>query len=176
MHAEITIKCDHLPLKKFLNKETLNSKVKNWAVELEQFNLKMEWIQGSKNTLANSLSLLLEVVPEAKLEREPEGQESGCYCFEELDPVCTEYVEEIGKMKLCESENVMEVRIPLKPTELKKIQKCDTYYRDIASKLQKKQYMNKIFIMKMVYSTGYGWNMGKPLNVSWYQRCLEMHC
>ena len=44
----------------------------NWAVELEQFNLKMEWIQGSKNTLAASLSHLLEVVPEAKLEPEPE--------------------------------------------------------------------------------------------------------
>ena len=44
--AKITIKCDHLPLKKFLNKQTLNSKVNNWAVELEQFNLKLEWIQG----------------------------------------------------------------------------------------------------------------------------------
>ena len=51
--AKITIKCDHLPLKKFLNKQTLNSKVNNWAVELEQFNLKLEWIQGSKNTLAD---------------------------------------------------------------------------------------------------------------------------
>ena len=44
--AEATIKCDHLPLKKFLQKEILNAKVNNWAVELEQFNLKLEWIQG----------------------------------------------------------------------------------------------------------------------------------
>ena len=44
--AEITIKCDHLSLKIILNKQTLNSKVNNWAVELEQFNLKLEWIQG----------------------------------------------------------------------------------------------------------------------------------
>ena len=80
--AEITIKCDHLPLKKFLNKQTLNSKVNNCAVELEQFNSKLEWIKGSKTTLADSLSHLLEVVPEAKLEPEPEGQEFGCYCFE----------------------------------------------------------------------------------------------
>ena len=85
--AEITIKCDHLPLRKFLSKQTLNSKVNNWAVELEQFNLKMEWIQGSKNTLADSLSRLLEVEPEAKLEPEPEGQEFGCYCFDDLAPV-----------------------------------------------------------------------------------------
>ena len=40
--TEITIKCDHLPLKKSLNKQTLNSKVNNLAVKLEQFNLKLE--------------------------------------------------------------------------------------------------------------------------------------
>ena len=42
--AEVTIKCDHLPLKKFLNKQTMNSKVNNWAVELEQFKLHLDWI------------------------------------------------------------------------------------------------------------------------------------
>ena len=31
--AKITVKSDHLPLKKFLEKNTLNSKVNNWAVE-----------------------------------------------------------------------------------------------------------------------------------------------
>ena len=31
--AEVTIQSDHLPLKKFLNKQTMNSKVNNWAVE-----------------------------------------------------------------------------------------------------------------------------------------------
>ena len=70
--VEVTIKCDHLPLKKFLQKQTLNAKVNNWAVELEQFNLKLEWIQGIKNTLADSLSRLLEVDPEAKLQPEKE--------------------------------------------------------------------------------------------------------
>ena len=50
--AEVTIKCDHLPLKKFLQKQTLNGKVNNLALELEQFNLKLEWIQGIKITLA----------------------------------------------------------------------------------------------------------------------------
>ena len=37
MDAEVTIRSDHLPLKKFQNKQTMNSKVNNWAVELEQF-------------------------------------------------------------------------------------------------------------------------------------------
>ena len=85
--AEVLIRCDHLPLKKFLNKQTMNAKVNNWAVELEQFKLKLDWIPGSKNLLADSLSRLMEVVPDAQKTEEPEGQEFGSYCFEELKPV-----------------------------------------------------------------------------------------
>ena len=85
--AEVLIRCDHLPLKKFLNKQTMNAKVNNWAVELEQFKLKLDWIPGSKNLLADSLSRLMEVEPGAKQTEEPDGQEFGSYCFEELKPV-----------------------------------------------------------------------------------------
>ena len=46
MDVEVTIRSDHLPLKKFLNKQTMNSKVNKWAVELEQFRLHLEWIPG----------------------------------------------------------------------------------------------------------------------------------
>ena len=83
--AEVTIRSDHLPLKKFLNKQTMNSKVNNWAVELEQFRLHLEWIPGTRNLLANSLSHLLDVVPDAQKAKEPDDQEFGSYCFEELD-------------------------------------------------------------------------------------------
>ena len=73
--AEMTIRSDHLPLKKFLNKQTMNSKVNNWAVELEQFQLHLEWIPGSRNLLADSLSHLLDVVPDAQKSKEPDDQE-----------------------------------------------------------------------------------------------------
>ena len=35
--ADITLRSDHLPLKKFLAKNTLNSKVNNWAIEISPF-------------------------------------------------------------------------------------------------------------------------------------------
>ena len=35
--ADIILGSDHLPLKKFFNKNTLNSKVNNWAVEISPF-------------------------------------------------------------------------------------------------------------------------------------------
>ena len=84
--AEVTIRSDHLPLKKFLNKQTMNSKVNNWAVELEQFRLHLEWIPGTRNLLADSLSRLLDVVPDAQKTKEPDDQELGSYCFEDLEP------------------------------------------------------------------------------------------
>ena len=84
--AEVTIRSDHLPLKKFLNKQTMNSKVNNWAVELEKFRLHLEWIPGSQNLLADSLSRLLDVVPDEQQLKEPDDQEFSSYCFEELEP------------------------------------------------------------------------------------------
>ena len=47
--AEVTIKCDHLPLKKFLNKQMMNSKVNNWVVELEKFKLRLDWGTGTSS-------------------------------------------------------------------------------------------------------------------------------
>ena len=96
---EVTIRSDHQPLKKFLNKQTMNSKVNNWAVELEQFRLHLEWIPETRNLLADSLSRLLDVVPDAQKIRELEDQEFGSYCFEDLEPakvmakVSTEIIE-----------------------------------------------------------------------------------
>ena len=45
-NADVLIRSDHLPLKKFLKQNTINSKVNNWAVELKSYNLKFEYIQG----------------------------------------------------------------------------------------------------------------------------------
>ena len=36
---EIMLRRDHLPLKKFLRKKTLNQMVNNWSTEIESFNI-----------------------------------------------------------------------------------------------------------------------------------------
>ena len=69
---------------------------------------------GSKNTLADTLSQLLDVCPEAKLNPEPQGQEFGCYCFEEMKPVEVEYIEEVGLVRIQENENLKEIKLPCK--------------------------------------------------------------
>ena len=151
--ADVTIRSDHLPLKKFLTKQTLNSKVNNWAVELEQFNLKLEWIMGSKNTLADTLSRLLDVCPEAKLDPEPAGQEFGSYCFKDMKPVEVEYIEEIDTVKIQQSEDFKEIKLPLQDTQMEILQRHDDTCRGIAKKLRQDKHMNKLFMLKsgMVY-------------------------
>ena len=55
-------------------------------MELEQFRLHLEWIPGSRNLLADSLSHLIDVVPDAQQPDEPKDHKFESYCFEELDP------------------------------------------------------------------------------------------
>ena len=145
--ADVTIKCDHLPLRKFLMKQMLNSKVNNWAVELEQFNLKLDWIMGSKNTLADTFSRLLDVCPEAKLEPELPGQEFGCYCFKEMKPIQVDFIEEIEMVQIQESENLKEIKLPLKDWQMQLLQRHDSTCREIAKKLQQDKHMNKLFLL-----------------------------
>ena len=145
--AKITVKSDHLPLKKFLEKNTLNSKVNNWAVESESQNITFEYIPGIRNTLADTLSRLIEIDGDIKLQPEEEGKEFGYFPFEELPPVTTQVVEEVIK---CEIGNIniqhtdpieinTDIHLPLKDDKLAKLQESDTHTRQL-----RKQWENKI--------------------------------
>ena len=71
--ADVTLRSDHLPLKKFLAKNTLSSKVNNWAIEISPFRITFEYIKGIKNTVADTMSRLIDIDPQAQPEPEPEG-------------------------------------------------------------------------------------------------------
>ena len=71
--AQITL----LPLKKFLEKNTMNAKVNNWAVELESQNINFEFIAGAKNVLADTLSRLIEFDESIKFPEEESGYKFG---------------------------------------------------------------------------------------------------
>ena len=85
--AEIFLRSDHLPLKKLLQKNTLNSKVNNWAMELESVNIQFEYIQGSKNVLTDTLSRLIDINQDTQLPPEEQGYEFGYALFEELPKI-----------------------------------------------------------------------------------------
>ena len=126
-----TLQSDHLPLKHFLLKNTLNSKVNNWAVELETFNINFEHISGVKNTLADALSRIVKVDPDIQSEPEQEGYEFGYSCFEKLQPIEVFAVEEkVAKdVKLRPDEEIgipeFECTLPVPKGKLRHLQLKD---------------------------------------------------
>ena len=82
--AQILLRSDHKPLEKFLLKNMLNSKVNNWAMELEAFNIQFDYIKGSSNVLADTLSRLISIDPDTPTTPEQQGYEFGYAIFEEF--------------------------------------------------------------------------------------------
>ena len=109
-NADVLIRSDHLPLKKFLKQNTMNTKVNNWAVELEMYNLKFDNIQDVKTTLADILSRLLEIDLDVEFPDEPQGHKFRYNFLQELSPV------EVGEI-------IME-GVEIKPDP-------DTFFKDI---------------------------------------------
>ena len=144
--AEITVKSDHLPLKKFLEKNTVNSKVNNWAVELESQNITFEYIPGIRNTLADTLSRLIATDENIKLQPEEEGKEFGFFPFKELPPVTTQVIDEvteceIGNINIQHTDPVevnRDIHLPLKDEKLVKLQESDLHIKQL-----RKQWENK---------------------------------
>ena len=91
--ADITLRSDHLPLRKFLAKNTLNSKVSNWAIKISPFRITFKYIKGIKNTLADMMNRLININPQVQQESEPEGYEFRYYTFDTLPVIEVSNVE-----------------------------------------------------------------------------------
>ena len=154
--AKITVKSDHLPLTKFLEKNALNSKVNNVAVELESQNITFEYIPGIRNTLADTLSRLIEMDENIKLQREKEGKEFGYFPFEELPLVTTQVVEEVIK---CEIGNIniqhmdpieinTDIHLPLKDDKLVKLQESDPHTKQLRKQSKNKNLDQNMYTME----------------------------
>ena len=129
--ACITVHSDHLPLKRFLEKNTLNAKVNNWAVELESQKIDFVFIQGTKNVLADTLSRLIEIDDDIKLPAE-QGHEFGYVPFEQLLPEQVTVTEEViinevndMKVKIQHIDPVqkdVKIELPISNLKLKELQ------------------------------------------------------
>ena len=138
--ADVFFRSDHLPLKKFLEKNILNSKVNNWAVEISPFRIEFEYIKGIKNTLADTMSRLIEITPDVKPEEEPEGFAFGYYAFEDLEPIHTaeriDYIMDIhqNQSNAAISDDI-KVEWDLTPIQIKQAQQKDKFCKELYNKI-----------------------------------------
>ena len=137
--AQITLRNDHLPLKKFLEKNTMNAKVNNWAVELDSQNINFEFISGTKNVLEDTLSRLIEFNESIKLPEEEPGYDFEYTPFEELPPARVTVIEEViisenqdnqspGSLKIQYNDPVakdIEIKLLLTNSRMRELQEQD---------------------------------------------------
>ena len=132
--AQILLRSDHKPLEKFLQKNTLNSKVNNWAMELEAFNIQFDYIKGFNNILADTLSHLIVIDPDTLLMPEGQGYEFSYAIFEEFPEVKTNTYEVneviVGKKKEIKNDPDLQdalqcIENPITPQCLKRLQQLD---------------------------------------------------
>ena len=132
-----------MPLKKFLQKNTLNSKVNNWAVEISPYRIKFKYIKGIKNTLADTMSRLIQIDPEARLQPKQEGYEFGYHAFEDMEPI--EYETNVVDSTTLKDPIPLpgeEIKLPLEDEKLKELQQKDKLCKEIIGKLSKGQLQN----------------------------------
>ena len=137
--ADITLRSDHLPLKKFLAKNTLNSKVNNWAIEISPFHITFEYIKGIKNTLADTMSRLVNIDPQIQKDSEPEGYEFGYYTFDTLPAIEVINIETTKETSNKKEENNINsiIKLPLTNEMLSNLQLQDTFCSHIPTQIEK---------------------------------------
>ena len=136
--ADITLRSDHLPLKKFLVKNTLNSKVNNWAIEILPFHITFEYIKGIKNTLADTMSHLINIDPQIQLEPEPEGHEFGYYTFDSLPALEVQDIQ-MSSIRTTHDVDVSNFvsNLPIDNSILAKLQQKDEFCKNILNQIEK---------------------------------------
>ena len=140
--ADVTFRSDHLPLRKFLAKNPLNSKVNNWAVEISPFRIWFEYIKGIKNTFADTMSCLVNIDPETKQNKEPQGCEFGYYVFDTIPPISVENIQvstEAPKVIVTDSQGHELTLLDLLKTEddlQRLVDRLDRQHYEIINELQ----------------------------------------
>ena len=154
---EITLQSDHLPLKKFRRKMTLNNTVNNWSTEIESFNINLVHISGKANVLADTLSRLIDTDPDLMQQPELEGHEFGKYCFKALPKArgSTNHIKIGGDMaKVCEIQitydnlknSELSVELPLVDEKFASLQENDPKIQDRRDKVKEGAYNQYYFI------------------------------
>ena len=140
--AKILLGSDHKP---FLLKNTLNSKVNNWAMELKAFNIQFDYIKGSNNILVDTLSCLIAIDPDTPTMPEEPGYEFGYAIFGEFPKVQTKTYEvnevivgtdtEIIKNNPELQNSLQCIQNPIAPQRLRKLQQQDSNIEILKRKL-----------------------------------------
>ena len=117
----------------------MKSKVNNWAIEISPFCITFEYIKGIKNTLADTMSQLINIDPQIQQDSEPEGYEFSYYMFDTLPTLEISNIETTqdtsGNDKSDPNDKPME--LPIDNNTLSDLQQKDTFCANIIVQIEK---------------------------------------
>ena len=145
--AQILLRSDHKLLEKFLLKNTLNSKVNNWAMwSLKLSTSSLTTLKDPATSWLDTLSHLIAIDPDTPTTLEEPGYDFGYAIFEEFPKVQTKTYEvnevilgtdtEIIKNDPELQKSLQCIQNPIAPQRLKKLQQQDTNIKILKRKLQ----------------------------------------
>ena len=113
-------------------------------MELEAFNIQFDYIKGSSNVLADTLSHLIVIDPDTPLTLEGQGYEFGYAIFEEFPEVKTNTYEVneviVGKKEIKNDPDLQDtlqcIENPIAPQRLKRLQQQDANIETPKHKLE----------------------------------------
>ena len=117
----------------------MNSKVNNWAIEISPFRITFEYIKVIKNTLADTMSRLIDIDPQTQQDSEPEGHELGYYTFDTLPAMEVPNIETTQDTSNIDEKDVKEnlSKLPLNNDMLSELQLKDTFCANILAQIKK---------------------------------------
>ena len=117
----------------------MNSKVNYWAIGILPFCITFEYIKGIKNTLADTMSQLINIDPQIQQDSEPEGYEFGYYTFDTLPTLEVSNIETIqdtsSNDKSDPNDNPME--LPTDNNTPSDLQQKDMFCANIIAQIEK---------------------------------------
>ena len=120
----------------------MNSKVNNWAIEILPFCITFKYIKGIKNTLADTMSRLININPQIQQDSEPEGYEFGYYTFDTLPTMEVSNIETTQDTSSIDEKDVKEnlINLPLNNDMLSELQLKDMFCANILAQIRKREY------------------------------------
>ena len=119
----------------------MNSKVNNWAIEISPFRITFKYIKGIKNTLADTVSRLININPQVQQESEPEGYEFGYYTFDMLPTLEITNIETTQNTSVCVNDNNSSNNdlweLPINNDTLSQLQQKDMFCNNILTQIEK---------------------------------------
>ena len=107
------------------------------------YRIKFVHIKGKSNVLSDTLSRLISIDPDVKLEPELEGYEFGQYCFEELPKALSYMINQIITGQVVEAHNaditqpITTYSIPLPTSKICRLQESDEKIRQLCPRIEK---------------------------------------